>query len=52
METIYCANCDADAVNRTAGGTPLCFTCSTAFEWGFQNGNGNLIPIEDSEEED
>ena len=38
----YCANCDNIAENIIPDtNTPLCGTCSTAYEWG-QNG----IPID------
>ena len=33
---IYCANgsCETEAMSRTPSGTPLCYTCGTAYEMG------------------
>lgn len=34
MSELYCANCETEATHITSSGTPLCYTCANAYEWG------------------
>lgn len=45
-DTLYCANCDNEAVCRTSVGTPLCFTCKCAYEWGQASPDATFTDIE------
>lgn len=59
--TVYCANCDAEAVCRVQHadidqschdphGTPLCFTCRTAYEWGQASPTAGFEDIDQSDD--
>jgi len=53
MDTIYCVNCDNEAVKAAVDDngdkTPLCATCASAFEMGQDSFNDPIMPIGDAE---
>lgn len=56
MRTIYCDNCDSEATHAVLrpGDDPfyLCFTCKTAYEFGQNYPERQIVGIEEVEQED
>lgn len=47
--TIYCANCETEAIRIVDHGdtvTPLCATCAEAYEWGQASPGADVVRME------